>query len=261
MFGKSAKTRSPPVGRLGRSLGEMRRAHLLVHGALGDFLPQQRRGVEFPVEFELPVGLRDLVQAAGMPHVEVGRITVDGEPAGWSLLIDDGSRIEAHPRYPLADPPPGTRFLLDAHLGKLAGYLRLVGSDAHYDPALDDPQLVERSLEEDRVLLTRDRALLMHGSLRNGSYVRSIDPLRQAVEVVDRFALRNRLLPFTRCMACNAVLMAAGPEAVGGKVPTGVLERYREFHRCPGCGRVYWRGSHHRRLVRLVERIAAGDAG
>ena len=32
-------------------------------------------------------------------------------------------------------------------------------------------------------------------------------------------------------------------------------KHYDEFRRCEGCGQVYWRGSHHRQLVQLVERI------
>lgn len=228
-----------------------------MHGALGDFLPRARRDVAFDLAFELPVGLRDLIQSTGVPHVEVDRIEINGAAADWSRVVDDGARVEVHPRYPLEAAPAKPRFLLDAHLGKLTGYLRLVGFDSAHDPEVDDPALVEWSLDEDRWLLTRDRGLLMHGSLRCGSYVREIEPVSQAVEVVRRFALRSVAAPFTRCMACNGVLGSAGPNDVAGRVPAGVAARHSEFRRCPDCERVYWEGSHHRRLRTLVREITA----
>ncbi len=237
----------------------MRHALVGVHGDLGYFVPESKRQAAFEVEFELPVGLRDLVQAAGVPHVEVGRLTVNGDPADWSLVIDEGACVEVHPRFPLTEPPADPRFLLDAHLGKLASYLRLVGLDAEHDPAEDDPALVQRSNTEQRILLTRDRGLLMHGSLLCGSYVRSIRPLGQAVEVVQRFALGGVLEPFSRCMVCNHLLADAAPGDVVGRVPDSVAEDYAEFRLCTGCGRVYWQGSHHRRLQRIVRTIVQGE--
>lgn len=225
-----------------------------MYGGLGDFLSRERRGRGFEVEFELPVGLRDLIQSTGVPHVEVGTATVDGEPAPWSRQVEDGCRVEAHPRYPLASPAE-TRFLLDVHLGRLAGYMRLVGVDAEHDPSADDPALVERSVAEERTLLTRDRALLMHGALAAGSYVRATDPVLQAIEVVDRFALRAVASPMTRCMVCNTLLVPAERDEVGERVPSSVRERHTEFRHCPGCRRVYWQGSHHHRLQDLVARI------
>lgn len=237
----------------------MRRAQLCVHGVLNDFLPEALRRGSFDVEFELPVGLRDLVQSTGIPHVEIEWVTVDGRIVDWSLVVGGGSRIEAHPRYPLTEPLARPRFVLDAHLGKLASYLRLIGLNAAYDPARDDPALVEQSNREQRVLLTRDRGLLMHASLQRGSFVRSIDPLGQAVEVVGRFALTGLLRPFSRCTVCNHHLTTAEAHEVVGRVPTAVAESHAEFRLCPGCERVYWQGSHHRRLRRVVEDISRGS--
>ena len=52
----------------------MRSARVRMHGALGDFLPPERREVEIGIAFELPAGLRDLIQSTGVPHVEVDRV-------------------------------------------------------------------------------------------------------------------------------------------------------------------------------------------
>lgn len=236
----------------------MRRARLRFTGALGDFLPPQRREAAFDVEFELPVGLRDLVQSVGVPHVEVRTVVVDGREATWSRRVDDGARVTVYPRYPLVDPPPDPRFLLDVHLGRLAGYLRLAGLDAAHHRDLDDPELVERSTAEGCILLTRDRRLLMHAALERGSYVREVQPLRQAVEIVDRFALARQLRPFTRCMVCNGVLVDVDAGDVSGRLPPAVAERDDVVRTCPGCSRLYWEGSHQPRLRSLVARMQGG---
>jgi uncharacterized protein with PIN domain len=231
-----------------------------MHGALGDFLPPERREVEFGIAFELPAGLRDLIQSTGVPHVEVDRVLVGGEEAGWDRVVDDGDRIEAFPRYPLAEPPGDPRFLLDVHLGRLARSLRLAGLDTVHHRDAADPALVAASVEEGRILLTRDRGLLMHAALRSGSFVRATDPVEQAVEVVGRFALRDALAPFSRCTVCNHLLVEVPKQAAAGRVPDAVLEAHDEFRRCPGCNRLYWRGSHQTRLEALIRRME-GTAG
>ena len=62
---------------------------------------------------------------------------------------------------------------------------------------------------------------------------------------------------YTRCMECNGVLEAIGRTEAARSVPLQVFLVYREFKRCASCGRTYWRGSHLRRLDRIVERARA----
>jgi uncharacterized protein with PIN domain len=206
-------------------------------------------------EFELPVGLRDLIQSVGIPHVEVGEVTVDGEMAGWGRRIDDGAVIVLRSRYPLAAPPIHPRFVADVHLARLARHLRLLGFDTVWDESLDDPALVECSVEQHRFLLTRDLGLLMRRRLRDGSYVRSIHPRDQLVEVLGRFALRDSIRPFTRCLACNGVIEVVTDSAVRERVPESVRSRHDRLTTCSDCGRVYWPGTHHERMTRLVEEV------
>ena len=226
-----------------------RRATIRAHGALTDFL--SNRDSPFDVEFELPVGLRDLVQSTGIPHVEVGTVRLDGSPATWSDTVDDGATIELLPRYPLNVAPAG--FVADVHLGKLARHLRLLGIDTLHHPEADDPSLVSQANNEDRTLLTRDRLLLMRSALRHGSYVRATDPIAQGIEVVGRFALAPVARPFSRCLECNGALLRADPDTLD--VPVHARQRYDEFHTCARCQRVYWRGSHIERLERIIARL------
>src|SRR5919202_6492437 len=93
-------------------------------------------------------------------------------------------------------------------LGRLAGYLRMLGLDTLYERDAADDALAELSAREGRVLLTRDRGLLKRSLVVHGYYPRSDDPERQLAEVVARFDLGRAAAPFTRCMQCNGELEA-----------------------------------------------------
>jgi uncharacterized protein len=159
----------------------------------------------------------------------------------------------------LRDP----RFVLDAHLGKLAGYLRLLGFDTLYRNDYDDATLARISSDEHRILLTRDRGLLKRSMVTHGYYVRETDPQRQAIEVLRRFDLHRSIMPFHRCIRCNGVLRAADKSAIRAALPPRTSEYYDEFRVCDHCGKIYWKGSHYQRLldfVALVARHALEDA-
>jgi uncharacterized protein with PIN domain len=65
--------------------------------------------------------------------------------------------------------------------------------------------------------------------------------------------LRQRLAPFTRCVRCNGRLVAVSKEEVIDHLKPLTRRYYNDFSRCAGCGRIYWPGSHHARLVNFVE--------
>jgi uncharacterized protein with PIN domain len=75
------------------------------------------------------------------------------------------------------------KFVLDVHLGKLAGYLCMLGFDAVYDNHASDPELVRISSEQNRILLTPDRGVLKHAAVTHGYWLRESDSRRQTAEV------------------------------------------------------------------------------
>ena len=243
-----------------------RSATLVFHGELCDILPPGAVEGAVTARFELPVGVRDLIQSCGVPHVEVGALRVNGEPADFDRRIADGDVLDVFARFGPREVrrevhgPVPSRFVLDGHLGRLAAYLRLLGFDTWHRQTIDDDELVAVSLGEARTLLTRDRELLKRSALEHGCLVRETDPRRQVEEVVRRLDLAAGIHPFTRCLVCNGVLAHVAATDVADAVPDGVRERFDRFARCPDCGRVYWEGTHHARLAALVAAVrdAAG---
>jgi uncharacterized protein with PIN domain len=215
------------------------------HGELRD----HAGGEVIRKSFFVPGSVKDLIESCGVPHTEVGRIERDGAAIDPADLIGDGERLDAYPA-----PQRGDRFVLDVHLGKLAAYLRMVGFDTIYRSCFTDPELVRVSVDDDRVLLTRDRGLLKHGVLTRGYWLRETDSRSQLAEIVRRFDLGASLRPFTRCMACNGELIDISRDEALSDVHSRVASEFDQFRRCPRCRRVYWQGSHYRRMQ---ERIAA----
>jgi uncharacterized protein with PIN domain len=218
-------------------------------GELADHLSPESRDRPLSRETAVPGSVKDWIESFGVPHTEVGRVVVGEEPVEFSYLVRDGDRISVYPRERLE----GERFVLDVHLGKLAAYLRMMGFDTVYRNCFDDPELVRIAVEQDRALLTRDRGLLKHAALTRGYWLRATDSRRQLEEVIRRFALAGRTRPFTRCMACNGVLEEVGRAEAAAKVPTRVAAEFQEFRGCRECGRIYWRGSHYRRMREWIE--------
>ena len=224
-----------------------------------------RAGEDGPgrVEFAGRRSVKDLVESVGVPHCEIGRVEIDGiaVPLDHVLDSDAAGRFRVHVRV---SAPTATelhaqpaRFALDGHLGRLTAYLRALGLDALHRGALGEADFVERAAAEDRILLSRDVGLLKLTPVRHGAFVRATDPREQLAEIVTRYGLADRASPFTRCMACNEVLVDAPRDTVAESVPERVLARFTDFKRCPGCGRVFWRGTHHERLARLVAEVLA----
>ena len=195
-----------------------------------------------------------VIESLGVPLPEAGFLTVNGRPATARdrLAAGDVATVSAVRR---PQPVPSPRFLLDVHLGTLARRLRLAGVDTAYANDADDDALIEQANACRRVLLTQDRGLLRRRGLWLGAYVRGSRPDDQLRDVLDRFA--PPLAPWTRCTACNGLLAPARKSDVEPLLEPGTRRTYDDFSRCPGCGRVYWRGAHSQRLQRVVDSALA----
>ena len=235
------------------------------YAELNEFLPPESRGVTVRRPFRGHQTVKDVLEAMGIPHTEVDLILVNGSSQGFGYRPSVGDRIAAYPMFealdvgstarlrpvPLRDP----RFVVDVNLGRLARLLRVLGFDVWWSSDADDATLAYVSLSEQRILLTRDRGLLKRRAITHGLFVHSQDAEQQTLEVIRRLDLAQRLAPFTRCVRCNGTLTPAPKDEVIDQLEPLTRQFYEEFSRCTQCGRIYWAGSHHARLVGLVERL------
>jgi len=236
------------------------------YAELNDHLPPSLQFGMVEKRFFVPASVKDMIESLGVPHTEVDLVLVNGESSDFTRMVQNGDRVAVYPVFESIDitlalrvrPEPlrEPKFVLDVQLGRLAGYLRMLGFDTVYANRASDVELVRISTEQRRILLTRDRGVLKHSAVTHGYWLRETDSRRQAEEVVRRFDLARSLRPLTRCTVCNEPLTEISKAEVGGRVPQGILAWCNEFRECAGCGRAYWEGSHSRRMRRWIEQLA-----
>jgi hypothetical protein len=237
---------------------------------LNDFLPPERRQVSFRVEVPAHGTVKAAIEDLGVPHTEVDLVLADGQSVGFDHLLREGEAVSVYPVFESWDvaqvsrvrPEPlrVVRFVVDVHLGTLAGYLRMLGFDTVICGARGDEEIARLSRLERRILLTRDRGLLKRRIVTHGLLVRPLEPRAQLSQVVARFDLAGLVRRaaggstglFSRCMSCNSALAGVAREDVLAELPPGVAESCREFSRCTGCGKLFWRGTHWEGLTKLA---------
>jgi uncharacterized protein with PIN domain len=243
-----------------------RRADCRFYAELNDFLPRRNRFVTVVRPFDGEVSVKDVIEAAGVPHTEVDLVIANGESVDFAYRVRDGDRIAVYPAFEALDVGPiarvrpvplrEPRFVADTHLGRLARHLRLLGFDTVYERDCDDRQLAAAAATEGRIVLTRDVGLLKRTMVTHGLFVRAQQPRAQLIEVVRRLQLTSRFRPFTRCLACNGALAPVSKDEVATRVPERARHSHEQFVQCTQCARVYWPGTHHERLRQLVKDVA-----
>lgn len=240
-------------------------ANFCFHAELNFFLPPSKKQVEFTHYFEERASIKDMIESLGVPHPEVDSLLVNGESVDFSYIVRDGDRIDVYPISAASEVAPTVsvrpphlsyyRFVLDIHLGKLANSLRMLGFDTLYRNDYADEELAQISASQERILLTRDKGLLMRSLVTYGYYVRETNPERQVVEVLQRFNLFKLVQPFKRCIRCNGLLVPVAKESILDQLPQKTQLSINEFHRCGECSQIYWKGAHYERMEQFIERL------
>ncbi len=157
------------------------------------------------------------------------------------------------------------RLVVDAMLGSMARKLRFFGFDTLYYNSIDDSFLIDLCLREGRVLVTRDEELHRRAErlgiksiLVNNSYKGRVDLSISTMEAILR-ALGVSCIVFnaehSRCSLCNSKLEYKDKHILKGLVHDNILALYERFYICKGCNKVYWEGSHVKRLREFAKEV------
>lgn len=232
---------------------------------LNDFLPIARRKKTFRIEYSGKQTVKDLIESEGVPHVEVDLILVNGQSVDFMYHVQSGDQISVYPVIELLDissvnrlrPAPLriTRFMVDANLGRLARYLRMLGFNTLFDTKLEDDEIIRIASTEKRIILTRDLGILKNGKTVRGYFVRNQSPPGQISEVIHKFDLKNKILPFSRCMSCNGPIVPVDKKKVIEHLGENTKNTFDEFFQCKFCGKIYWKGSHYERMLEKIESL------
>jgi uncharacterized protein with PIN domain len=238
-------------------------AHFRFYAELNDFLPIARRKVEFRHCFERRASIKDMIESFGVPHPEIELILVNGKSVDFDYIVADKDRVSVYPVFERLDVTPlvrlrerplrEPRFVVDANLGRLARYLRLLGFDCLYGNSISDDDVARISQQQMRIVLTRDRRLLQRKIISHGLFVRATEPRQQVREIMQRLDLYTLSQPFSRCTRCNGKLEPVDKAAIAQRLQPKTRRYYDSFLQCCQCGQLYWQGSHHQRCRQLVK--------
>jgi len=209
--------------------------------------------------------VKDLIESQGVPHTEVGSIISNGTDKSFDYIPVNGEVIHVYPLTPPVDvekptflrqnPVNEISFIVDVNVGRLAKLLRLLGFDTLYNPDWSDKELAGIAIRHNKILLTKDRELLMRKTVTWGKLIRSISPWEQLFEVILFYGLKDQIKLFSRCTSCNSLLVPVTKEKIVDQIEPLTRIMYNEFTQCPKCGKVFWRGSHHQHILEKLQNI------
>jgi hypothetical protein len=249
----------------------MSHVELRFYAELNDFLRDAWKKKRFRLELNRRTSVKDLIESLGVPHTEVEVILANGVSVNFSYIVKDSDDLSIYPMFESVDVSPilklrdeplrETRFVLDCHLGRLARYLRQFGFDTLYRNDYNDDDLAEISSTQHRILLTRDRNLLKRSIITHAYFIRDHDPRKQLDEVIRRFDLKNRIIPFGRCTRCNGIVEEVDKTAIEDQLEPKTRKYFDTFWQCSSCGQIYWEGSHVKHMLELTDEVLNSEAG
>jgi uncharacterized protein len=230
---------------------------------LNDFLPKAKRKTSFSHTFSGNTSVKDVIESLGVPHTEIDLILVNGVSVDFNAKPENGDFVSVYPVFESLDisnitklrPEPlrHPKFILDVHLGKLAKYLRMLGFDSLYQNNFEDDEIIEISVNEKRIILTRDLGILKNSKVTHGYWVRSQKPKVQVNEVVKRFDLTKQIEPLNRCIECNGKIVEVKKEQIADLLKPKTRKFFQNFYQCSNCKKVYWEGSHYSKMLDKID--------
>jgi uncharacterized protein len=238
------------------------------YGCLNDFLRKPNRGTKMEISISAKQSIKDVIESKGVPHTEVALIIINGNPVKFDYFVNEGDYVSVYPPFfnlnisaennlQISAPTP-LRFVADAHLGRLARYLRMLGHDCVYRSDLRDREIIDFSVNDGRVVLTRDVGILKENKTKYGYFIRSQLPKEQLMEVILRYGLHEDQSPFKRCMMCNGLLKKVDKNDILHRLPQNTRIYFNKFFQCEQCEKVYWEGSHYDEMKRFIDDINRG---
>ena len=133
----------------------------------------------------------------------------------------------------------------------------MLGYEAEYPSDASDDKLLEMAASKKAILLTRDVELYKRARARNleAYFVEGDNEPKRLANTATRFGLRLEIdTVVSRCPTCNDQLQKTETDELKEKVPKDTLAHYTEFWVCKGCGKVYWRGGHWKKINETLRR-------
>ena len=147
------------------------------------------------------------------------------------------------------------KFVVDNMLGKLAHFLRILGYDTIYPPQRASDNRLQLDLP-DRILLTRNTRYKRQHPNHKVIFIPTENIQQQLTFLINELPIEIKSEKlFSRCLDCNVPVTPIPKSEAHDKVPEKSYNFYTDFSRCPNCDKIYWRGTHTERILRMLKTI------
>jgi hypothetical protein len=214
---------------------------------LNDFLPNNRKKVDFEAGFNKKKSIKDIIEEFGVPSTNVDLILINGKSVDFNYIFQDGDRVSVYPvfesfniqnvtslrRFPLRR----IRFIADIHLKDIVKPMRMLGFDIDFNGSYTTQDIVEKSIWEKRIILTKRKELLKSKSITHGMLIRPGTVVEQVAYIMDNLDINDRIKPFSRCLGCNDSLENRQREQIINSISPETKSILEKDLLCKSCGK------------------------
>jgi hypothetical protein len=239
------------------------------YGSLVELLPGKKGTTEIFYPLRRRAAIKDIIESLAIPHTEVGKIEKEGVRLGFHHIAVAEEQFHIFPfdsETPILQPTvlrpipfSSISFMVDDTVRRLGRNMRMAGLDTAVAPPGRLTEIAHLATFQERILVSRNRDLLKCKDVLFGQLIRSEDHIIQLREVLRRYIFVEKLQLLSRCLEFNTVLQPVKKEDVLHRLEPLTRKYYFIFKKCPGCGKIYWHGSHVEKMEKLI--AAAGRQG
>jgi len=145
-------------------------------------------------------------------------------------------------------------------LGKIARKLRILGFDTIYISNIEDDAILDLLFQTERILLTADKGLFYRSKKYNllSIFLNNNTEIENLVTIFRNLNIKNIYLNsnYYRCSICNNKLtFIENPDTIKKEIHQKIFENNKSFFKCYECNKLYWCGSHIKKISLLIEKI------
>jgi len=136
---------------------------------LNDFLPNNRKKVDFEAKFNGRQSIKEIIEEFGVPPTEVDLILINGKSVDFNYVIKDGDRVSVYPVFESVNiqnisllrsfPLRRIQFIADIHMERIVKPMRMLGFDIDFNGSYTTQDIIEKSIQEKRIILTTRKEL------------------------------------------------------------------------------------------------------
>ena len=241
----------------------MKTVYIRFYAELNNFIQEKYQFKRFRYSLPDNDSILKIIDRFDIPLENIDLILCDNKSVNKFHVPDENSKISFYPVFEKFDIDGlskirenslrNTKFIVDVHLKKTAKYLRFLGFDSLYSNRFDDEEIINISLEEKRIIISGDRDLINDSRVERGLLIVNNILDKKLRKIIKYFQLEKDIKLFSRCMVCNTVLKKIDPRKYN--ISNYLIENHKCFKKCENCNKIYWKGSHYRKMKNKINKI------